>query len=246
MLRTVRTQWVSVIVMLLALVVFINFFKDLKLFLYGFTSVDASWDSKYSLVELMWQHLKIVFIAGTLSVLLGLGFGVFSHTETGKPLLVVLEKIAYLGEMIPSLALLSFMVPVFGYGMKPAILALVIFGVLPILLSTISGLQSIPADILEVAQSLGMQKRKILTRIEIPLALPVIISGLRTSLIICVSSATMASLVGGGGLGILLFLGMKSGNVISMIEGTVPICLLALIIDQTLKNIETLYKGKCR
>jgi osmoprotectant transport system permease protein len=237
-------RWIPVIVMIVVLCLFVQFFKDVKGFLYGFSSVNASWDSTYSLAKLMWQHLSILFFAGSISVLLGVGFGIFSLTAIGRPLKIVLEKLACLGEMIPSLALLSFMLPVFGYGIKPAIIALVIFGVMPILLSTITGLQNVPDDIIEVATSLGMQNRKILKQIKIPLALPVIISGLRTSLIICVSSATLASLVGGGGLGILLFLGMKNGSTISMIEGTVPICLLALIIDKSLKNIETIFKAK--
>lgn len=234
----------SVLIMILLLFLFVTYFKDAKMYLYHFSSTDSSWDSKFSLAKLMWQHLSIVCIAGILSTILGIGLGIFCLTTIGSQLKIPLEKICYLGEMIPSLALLSFMVPILGYGIKPAIVALVIFGVLPILLSTMSGLQNVPIDLIEVARSLGMQRKQILLMIEIPLALPVIISGLRTSLIICVSSATLASIVGGGGLGTLLFLGMKNNNTISMIEGTIPICLLALIIDRSLKAIEEEFRAK--
>lgn len=244
MSRFFKRANLSLILMILVLVLFILYFEDVKLYLYRFTTTDSSWDSKYSLANLMWQHLTIVFYAGTISAFLGVGLGIFCLTQMGSHLKIVLEKLAYLGQMIPSLAFLSFMLPIFGFGMKPAIVALVIAGVLPILFSTISGLQNVPAEITEVARGLGMPKKQILVKVEIPLALPVIISGLRTSLIICVSSATLASIVGGGGLGTLLFLGMRSGNVVSMIEGTIPICLLAIIIDQSLKNIEGVYKAK--
>lgn len=224
--------------LLISLILFTFFFKNIKPYLYQFTATHISWDSKYDLAELLMQHLSIVIQAGLLSTVLGLSLGIFCLSAYGIHLKRVLEKITYLGQMIPSLALLSFMLPFLGYGMKPAIVALVIYGIMPVFVSTISGITSVSHDLIEVAESMGMNNREILYKVQVPIASPAILSGIRTSLIINVSAATLASIVGGGGLGILLFLGMKSNNVISMVEGTVPICLLALMIDHGLKMVE--------
>ena len=142
--------------------------------------------------------------------------------------------------------MLTFLVPILGMNEKPGIVALTIMGILPIYIGVVTGIHSVPPDVLEVAGGMGMSGRQTFTSVTLPLALPIIISGIRMSLIINVSAATLAAKVGGGGLGILLLNALRTGKPIQVIEGTIPVCLLALIIDRALKNIEDAFGAKTK
>lgn len=238
------SKWINLVIPSGLLLLFILFFQAAKFYLYKIFEIDSSWDAHYDLLKLIFQHLNIVLCSSSISVILGLSIGIFCSTAFGSEMKSVIEKLTYLGHMIPTLALLSFMVPIFGLGVKPAIIALIIIGTLPIYVGTISGIESVPQNIIEVAQGIGMTDKQVLCKVKLPLALPVIVSGLRTSLIINISAATLAANVGGGGLGILLLSALRSMNDISIIEGTVPICLLAIIVDRLLENIEKIFAIK--
>ena len=230
-------QWIEVIVLIIILALFICNFEVLKPHLYKFFGTSMAGDTKFSLLTLTLEHLEVVFYSSFFAVFIGMA-GVFSMTKAGAEFRGIFEKLTYLGQMIPTIAILTFMVSFTGFGSKPAIVALIIFGILPIYVSTVTGIESVPKDILEVADSVGMNVWQRLRMVIFPYALPVIISGLRTALIINISAATLSYQVGGGGLGVLLFSSLKSRNNVFIFEGTVTICLLAIITDRILKNIE--------
>lgn len=231
-------QWIEVIVLIIILALFICNFEVLKPHLYKFFGTSMAGDTKFSLLTLTLEHLEVVFYSSFFAVFIGMALGVFSMTKAGAEFRGIFEKLTYLGQMIPTIAILTFMVSFTGFGSKPAIVALIIFGILPIYVSTVTGIESVPKDILEVADSVGMNAWQRLRMVIFPYALPVIISGLRTALIINISAATLSYQVGGGGLGVLLFSSLKSRNNVFIFEGTVTICLLAIITDRILRNIE--------
>lgn len=237
-------QWMDVIILIIVLVLWVEKFEEIKPYLYKFFGINMSLFDKHSLLKLTLEHLEVVLYSSFFAVVIGLALGIFSTTKAGQEFKGIFEKITYLGQMIPTIAILTFMVAFTGFGAKPAIVALVIFGILPIYVSTATGIESIPAEVLEVADSVGMNQWQKLTMVMLPMALPVIISGLRTALIINISAATLSYQVGGGGLGVLLFSSLKSRNNVFILEGTVTICLLAIITDRALKNIEDMLTVK--
>lgn len=233
-----KKRWLEVLVYIIILALFSFFFQDIKFMVYEKFNISDAWETRYNLTVLIAQHVGIVLASSFIAVILGLVVGLFSVSYAGKEYKVMIEKLTYITQMIPTLALLNILVPIFGMGKEAAIVALVIFAVLPIYMGVVTGISEVPDDVIEVARGMGMNRREIFTQISFPIAFPVIIAGLRTALVINVSAATLAAKIGGGGLGILLLNAMKTGKTMTIIEGTIPVCLLAIIMDKILKNIE--------
>lgn len=231
-------SWTTVLIYVIVLVLFTLFFQDIKFAIYEKFNISDAWETRYSLTKLIFQHMTIAIFSSFIAIIVGGFFGFFCLSRQGKEFKILFDKISYVGQMIPAIALLNILAPVFGMGPKPAIVALVIFAIMPIYMGVITGVESVPEDLLEVAKGMGMSKKEEFLQVVFPIALPVIIAGLRTALIINVSAATLAAQIGGGGLGILLLNAMKTGKSMTIIEGTIPICLLAIITDKILKNIE--------
>ncbi|PKM73393.1 MAG: osmoprotectant uptake system permease [Firmicutes bacterium HGW-Firmicutes-16] len=233
--------WLPVLILIVLLVLFSLFFQDIKFKIYDLLGISDAWETRYSLAKLIGQHIVIVFYSGAISIVIGVILGALSLSERFKEIRILIEKAVYLFQMIPSLALLTILVPIFGMGQKTAVVALVVCGVLPVYMGVVAGVNGVPSDVIEVAEGLGMPKLRIYRQIVLPLAMPVILAGFRTSLIINVSAATLAAKIGAGGLGILLLNALKTGKTMTIIEGTIPICLLAIIFDICLKNIENIF-----
>lgn len=146
--------------------------------------------------------------------------------------------IASVFQTIPSLALLGFMIPIFGIGSKPAIVALTIYGLLPILRNTYTGIMGVDPGAKEAGRGMGMTSAQILFMVEIPLSLTIIMAGIRTATVLIIGVTTLASLVGAGGLGDLIFRGISSVNPGLILSGAVPAALLAILFDFILKVFE--------
>ena len=136
--------------------------------------------------------------------------------------------------VIPSLAILTLTLPYLGLGFRPALVALVLLALPPIVVNTDLGLRSVPAPMLEAARGMGMSGRQIRRRIEWPLALPLLVAGLRTASVEVVASATLASFIGGGGLGDLIVDGLATDDVGELLAGAATVAALALAIDAVL------------
>jgi len=140
-------------------------------------------------------------------------------------------------QTIPSIALLGFLIPVMGIGAAPAIVALFLYALLPILRNTFTGLQGVPDDVREAARGMGMSPLQILLRVELTLALPVILAGVRTATVINVGVATLAAYIGAGGLGTFIFSGIATVNSLKILAGAVPAALLAVLLDALLGRL---------
>ncbi|VVC75597.1 Choline-binding protein [Aquicella siphonis] len=189
------------------------------------------------LLTKLWEQLYLVCIATSLAVMIGLPLGIIVRRLHKMKILVL--GLASAVWTVPSLALLALFIPVLGIGVKPAILVLSIYGVLPVLRNTVAGLENVSPDSIEAARGLGFTRWQRLTMVELPLACPVIIAGIRTSVSISIGVATLASFVGAGGLGDFINQGLALNNANLILLGAVPAAAMALGFDYLIALIES-------
>ena len=182
------------------------------------------------------EHLYISIMALILAMIVAIPLGILLSKK--EKLSKVSLTIAGILQTIPTLAILALMIPLFGVGKVTAIIALFIYVVLPILNNTIVGVQNIDRNIVEAGRSMGMTNFQLMKDIELPLALPMVLSGIRLSSVYVISWAALASYVGAGGLGDLIFNGLALYEPEMIIVGTILVTLLALIVDLILAQIE--------
>jgi len=175
------------------------------------------------------EHLYLVLISLSAAILVSIPLGISSYKN--KKLGKLIIGITGIIQTIPSLALLVFMIPLLGIGSSPAIVALFLYSLLPIVRNTFSGLEDIPASIKESAIVLGLSSFAILKKIELPLASRSILSGIKTSAVINVGTATLGALIGAGGYGQPILTGIRLDSVPLILEGAVPAAFLALIVQ---------------
>ena len=184
------------------------------------------------------QHLGLTFISLLLAIAVGIPLGILIARRSNLSGSVL--GVAGVLQTIPSIALLGFMIPLLGIGAKPAIVALLIYALLPIIRNTYTGIIGIDKHIIEAAKALGMNKQQVLFRIELPLAMPVLLAGIRTATVINVGVATLASFIAAGGLGEFIFGGISLNNTNMILAGAIPAALLAVILDFLLSRLQKL------
>lgn len=182
------------------------------------------------------EHLYISMIALFIGSVIAIPLGILVSRNKRVSNFVI--GITSLLQTIPSLALLAIMVPLVGVGRLPAILALVIYSLLPILRNTVLGIESVDENIMDAAKGMGMNNMQQIFRVQIPLALPVIISGVRLSATYVLAWATIASYIGAGGMGDFIFAGLNNYNVTLILIGTLSITLLTVIVDYIFERLE--------
>lgn len=193
-----------------------------------------------TLLELTWQHLQLSLSAMLGVLIIGLPLVVLSTRSAGNVFLRLLENILTVGQTFPPTAVLFLMLPILGFGPQAAILSLLIYGLLPTVRGGLTGIQNVPRDALEAAQGSGMGPGQLFWRLELPLALPSLLAGIRTSLILIVATATIAPLVGTGGLGVPIIAGLGNGNLALVVEGAIPVAVLALLSEASMRALEFL------
>ncbi len=229
---------IEITILLIMLLAFVFGYAYIEEWIYSVWPTEVGLVSHYSLPKLTLQFIIIAFISCLFASLVGISIGIFCFTKYGKPFRTIVEKISMIIQTIPTMAVLMIGIIAFGIGMKAAVIALVLQGILPIIFSTIAGIENISSSYIEVGKGLGMTKGQILRKIQLPMAIPVILSGMRTALIICIGAATLAFSTGAGGLGLLIQTGCSTYNTVFIFEGTVPICLLAILADKVLRKAE--------
>ncbi|MGB7196034.1 MAG: ABC transporter permease [Collimonas pratensis] len=185
-----------------------------------------------SFLALVLAHLRIVAVSGGIAVLGGVGAGLLVTRPAGKAFRSLLETVLAISQSFPPVAVLAVAVPLVGFGETPALIALVMYGILPVAQGALTGLSSVPQPVLEVARGIGMSRRQILWRVELPLAAPVILAGVRTSIVINIGTAAVASTVGAKTLGLPIIVGLSGFNTAYVIQGALLVGLLAIVADQ--------------
>ncbi|WP_316823125.1 ABC transporter permease/substrate-binding protein [Pedobacter gandavensis] len=196
------------------------------------------WEQKDKLLAQTLQHLGLTFTALLLAIAIGLPLGMFIARK--RKWATGILGFAGVLQTIPSIALLGFMIPLLGIGARPAIVALLVYALLPIIRNTFTGLTGINRDVLEAAKALGMSKKQILFQVELPLAMPVILAGIRTAAVINIGVATLASFIAAGGLGEFIFGGISLNNTNMILAGAIPAALLAVGLDFLLSRLQQL------
>lgn len=187
-------------------------------------------------IQLIYEHLQISLTAIFIAMVIGLFIGIMI-SEVKKTSKVVLAIINFV-YTIPSISMLGFLIPLSGIGNTSAIIALVIYALLPMVRNTHTGLCNVSTSILEAAKGMGSSDWQILYKIKLPLALPVIMSGLRNMCVMTIALAGIASFIGAGGLGVAIYRGITTNNKAMTLLGSLLIALLAIIFDTVLGIVE--------
>lgn len=191
-----------------------------------------------SLLVLVGEHLRLVGISSGLAVLVGVPLGIGVTRRSGRDFLPVVDDLTSVGQTFPPVAVLALAVPFLGFGLEPTVVALFLYGLLPIVRNTIAGLREVPPDALEAARGMGMSPGQVLVGVELPLALSVIMAGVRTSVVINIGTAMIGAVIGAGGLGSPIVAGLVQDNLAFIIEGAVPAACLAVLADRLLAAVE--------
>ena len=189
-----------------------------------------------SILPLLGRHLQLSGLALVLATILGIPLAIFIHTR--PTLSKVILYVAGLLQTIPAIALLALMIPLFGIGVVPAIIALLTYSLLPILRNTVLGLTTVDADLLHVSRGMGMTTAQIIRHVTLPLALPSILAGLRTAAVISIGTATLAAFIGAGGLGEPVVTGLALNDTQLILKGAIPAALLAIVTELCFELIE--------
>jgi osmoprotectant transport system permease protein len=202
------------------------------------------WERRSEILALTGEHLVLVLLSTAAAAVIGIPLGVAltRRPRLARPVLAIAGMV----QTVPSLALFGFLIPlpfVGGIGPRTAIVALVLYALLPILRNTHAGIRSVDPAILEAADGVGMTRRQRLWWVELPLSLPVVLGGVRIAAVVSIGIATIAAAVGAGGLGVLIYRGIATVDNRLILAGALPAALLAIAADVLLGAAERRWSG---
>jgi osmoprotectant transport system permease protein len=186
---------------------------------------------QHSFGALVFAHLWLVTTASLLATAIGVGAGIYVTRPRGREFRGLVETLSAMGQTFPPVAVLALTVPIIGFGYWPAFVALALYGVLPICENTISGLESVPPAAREAAEGIGMTPYQRMMQVELPLAAPVVLAGIRTSVTINIGTAAIASTVGAVSLGSPIIVGLNGNNTAYILQGALLVAGLAIVVD---------------
>jgi len=184
------------------------------------------------------EHIFLAGIAMLIAILIAVPLGII--LTRFKKIAEVVIGITAIVQTIPSLALLGFMLPIFGIGTLPAVIALTLYALLPILRNTYTGITEVDPSLVDAGKGMGMTSLQILYMVELPMTLPILMAGIRTATVLTIGVAALATFIGAGGLGDLIIRGLNVSNNHLILTGAIPAALLALVFDYVLKKVENI------
>jgi osmoprotectant transport system permease protein len=199
-----------------------------------FPALDRPIYAQDSFWNLLISHIGIVSVSSVISAIIGVALGWFVTRERGQEFKPLVDTTVAMGQTFPPVAVLAIAAPLIGFGAAPALIALAIYGLLPIVESTIAGFGSVSPAAKEAAVGLGMSRSEVLRHVELPLAWPIILAGIRTSVTINIGTAAIASTVGAKTLGTPIIVGLTGYNTAYVIQGALLVGLLAIAVDMLL------------
>jgi osmoprotectant transport system permease protein len=211
----------------------------------------ANWQGSDGIAFRLQEHLVYSGLAVLLACLIAVPGGlVIGHTRRGE---FVAVSVANLGRAIPSFAILSIVFqlmlhywPTFAFGLGPTVIAMLLLAIPPILTNTYVGIEQVDGDIVEAARGMGLTGRQVLRRLELPMAAPLIVTGIRTAAVQVIATATLAALIGGGGLGRFIVDGFSQGDDVILVAGAILVALLAIAAELLLGGVARLARPKLR
>lgn len=206
-------------------------------FHWAFPNLENSIYTRTSIPLLFMHHVVIVATSSLISILIGISAGIFVTRPAGHDFLPIIRTISAVGQTFPPIAVLGIVVLMIGYGSLPILIALSVYGLLPIIENTIAGLAAVPASVKDAAKAMGYSSLGRLIYVELPIASPVILAGIRISVIINIGTATIGSTVGAQTLGAPIIEGLAASNTAYIIQGAIVVGLFAIVVDMTLGKI---------
>ena len=191
-----------------------------------------------SLLSLTLSHLGLVALAVVASTVVAVGLGILVTRPAGREFLPLARTVTSVGQTFPPVAVLALAVPVMGFGAGPTLVALFLYGLLPIFENTLTGLTNQPPEVAEAARAMGMTPRQRLWQVELPLAMPLILAGVRLSAVISLATATIGSTVAAQTLGEVIIAGLLSSNTAFVVQGGLVVGLLAILIYEGIQVVE--------
>ena len=200
------------------------------------------WQEKYEIIlEYALQHIVMSFVAIVVAVVFSVPLATYMTKMRSNKIKNIIFNIANVFQTIPTIAMFALMVPFLGIGFKPAVVALFLYALLPLLRNTYTGMKSIDPTILEAAKGMGFSSLQRIVKVEVPLALPYIMSGVRMTTVYIISWTTLAAVVGAGGLGALVISGIGFNDKHMIFTGTILAILMALFIDLIFARVENYF-----
>ena len=188
-------------------------------------------------LSLLGEHVAIVTVAAVAAIVIGVGSAILVTRRSGEEFLPLVSQLASIGQTFPPVAVLALAVPALGYGAEAVVVALVLYGLLPIVRNTLAGLQSVDRGVIESARGIGLSPRQVLLQVELPIAGPAILGGIRTSVTINIATAAIGSTIGANTLGDPIISGIVNNNIAFTLQGAVLIGLLAVTVDSAFSRI---------
>jgi osmoprotectant transport system permease protein len=196
-----------------------------------FPALDRPVYAQESFLALFIAHAGVVALSSAASLVVGVAAGVFVTRPAGHEFRPLVDTLVAIGQTVPPVAVLAIAAPLIGFGVAPALIALALYGLLPVVRGTVAGLESVPAGVLQAASGMGLGRWQRLWQAELPLALPVLLAGVRSSVIVNIGTATLASTVGASTLGSPIIVGLSGYNTAYVIQGALVVGLLAIVTD---------------
>ncbi|MFD5515263.1 ABC transporter permease [Streptomyces sp. NPDC127066] len=192
----------------------------------------------------LWQHIQLTVISTFFVLIIAIPLGILLTRKAFRKLTPLAMTVANMGQATPAIGLLALLVIWLGTGEKSALIGITIYAILPVLSNTIAGLKANDPTLLEAARGIGMSPLGVLTRVELPLAVPLILAGVRTALVLNVGTATLATFGGGGGLGVLITTGITTQRMPVLVLGAILTVALALLVDWLASLAELLLRPR--
>ncbi|MBU1305972.1 MAG: ABC transporter permease [Alphaproteobacteria bacterium] len=234
----------GIAIRLVALVVLVVFLVQPELFAGVFGALTQNGQpsiyNQGSLLDITLSHLGIVAVATLAATLVAVALAIIVTRPFGAEFLPLSRSLANIGQTFPPVAVLALAVPLLGFGTAPTLVALFLYGLLPIFENTLTGLTSTPPAVVEAARGMGMTGWQRLVRVELPIALPVILGGIRLSVVISLATATIGSTVAARTLGEVIIAGLQSNNTAFVLQGGLIVGVLAVLIYDGLSALERL------
>ena len=229
MMRTLKTPALWVGLLFAALLIDMHALRPL--FAAAFPDVKPVIFNRANFIELFLSHLGLVAISGVAAAVAGVALAIFVTRPAGHDFRTVANMLATIGQVFPPVAVLALAVPALGFGPQPTIVALFLYGLLPILENAIAGIESVPEALREAGRGMGLSPLQMLRDVELPLAAPVILAGIRVSVTISIGTATIGSTVGALTFGTPIFDGLAGNKLPYVLQGAVLVALFAIVTD---------------
>jgi osmoprotectant transport system permease protein len=205
---------------------------------WAFPRVEPVIYDRASFIELFLSHLRLVAVASLAAIAVGVSVAVFVTRPAGRDFRTIVDLLAAIGQTFPPVAVLAIAVPLIGFGARPTVIALFVYGLLPIIENAVAGLEGVPRAVRDAADGMGLSPWQRLYAIELPLAVPVMLAGIRVSVTIAIGTATIGSTVGALTLGTPIFDGLVANNLPFVIEGAVLVALFAILTDMLFARLD--------